>query len=197
MKWAKNLQRYNQNKTVQINPTGDAITCPVWALRRSLTAVPGLSDTAPLLVFTHTGHPMPVSYIRTVWSTAVRRAGADPAVFSLHSLRKASATEAFQGGCTELEVQRHSGWASTAYKDYITTTSHNKISDTLNRAITTSPLLPHNHFLPPTHSQYFILARFGHFYTFILLLHCHVRLYLFINIILWPLLRSLSFFTTT
>ena len=125
IKAGKNLQLFNQRKVVTLFPTGDTLTCPTMAVREALAAAPDLGPTAPLLVFKEKLTPMPTSYIRAEWARTLNRIGEDHTVYSLHSLRKASATLAHSGGCSELEVQRHGGWSSSAYRTYIQTDSTN------------------------------------------------------------------------
>ena len=134
IKAGKNLQWYNQRKTVTLYPTEDEITCPVRAVSRILSETPGLQPSAPLLVFADKHPPMPTSYLRSAWVRTMRIIGADPNMYSLHSLRKASATLAHSGGCSELEVQRHGGWSSGAYRTYIQTDSH-RVTDILSQAL--------------------------------------------------------------
>ena len=135
IKHAKNLQKYNQNKVVRLSPTGDMLTCPVGAVTWALAAMPQATASSPLLAFKDTGRPIPNSHLRAAWGAAVRRAGADPSMYSLHSLRKTAATAAFRAGCTELEIQRHGGWSSGAHRDYIETETANKMNSVLMNAI--------------------------------------------------------------
>ena len=121
IKAGKNLQRFNQQKTVTLSATEDPLTCPVMAVRAVLQLTPNLPASAPLLVFTNKLTPMPTSYLRAEWVRTMHRIGVNHTKYSLHSLRKASATLAHFGGCSELEVQRHGGWSPAAYKTYIQT----------------------------------------------------------------------------
>ena len=46
--------------------------------------------------------------------------GADPALYSLHSLQRGRATTAFRAGVSALDIKRHGNWASDAFWGYIT-----------------------------------------------------------------------------
>ena len=78
---------------------------------------------------------MPTSYLRAEWVGTMK---ADHTLYSLHSLRKASATLAHSGGCSELEVQRHGG----GRRVHIKPTSQ----WTITKSMTFYPLLLINHF---------------------------------------------------
>ena len=128
----QNLQGFDQKKVATLSPTTDSLTCPVRAVCDVMVAVPDLLPSAPLLVFKDKTTPMPTSYIWAEWARTLNHIGEDHTLYSLHSLRKASATLAHSGGCTVLEVQRHGGWSSTGYKTYIQTDSTNVLSQSLN-----------------------------------------------------------------
>ena len=138
IKWGKNLQRFDQKKDITLSPMADPLTCPVKAVEDVLAMSPGLPPHAPLLVFPDTTTPVPTSYLRAEWGRIMTRIGQSTAQYSLHSLRKAAATTAYGGGCTELEVQRHGGWSSSAYRAYLKTQANKKINDILSRSITNS-----------------------------------------------------------
>ena len=137
IKWGKNMQKFDQKKDILLSSTGDSLTCPVRAVSDLLALTPGLPPQAPLLVFPDTDTPVPTSYLRAEWGRIMQRIGQSATQYSLHSLRKAAATTAYGGGCTELEVQRHGGWSSSAYRAYVKTQANKKITDILSRSITT------------------------------------------------------------
>ena len=134
IKAGKNLQRHDQRKTSTLSPTGDPLTCPLKTVRAVLQATPDLPQDAPLLIFVDGTTPIPTSYLRAEWARIMRSIGADHTIYSLHSLRKASATKAHSGGCSELEVQRHGGWSSSAYLTYIQTDTH-RVNDVLSQSL--------------------------------------------------------------
>ena len=131
LKWAKNLQRYNQSKTLRLYPTCEPDSCPVKVVHAMLEAHPAPMPGAPLLVFKKTGLPMTSAYLRSVWATALKSQGSSHVLYGLHSIRKASATQAVHGGCNELEVQAHGGWKSNAHRVYI----YNKHSKKVQMAL--------------------------------------------------------------
>ena len=136
VKWAKNLQLHNQSKVVTIYPTQDPDVCPVGAITKAIHMMATLPRDAPLLVFPGKNTPMPTSYLRGQWAKMLNAIGESTSKYSLHSLRKASATTAYHGGYSELEVQRHGGWSSNAHRIYIRTDSNKKINDILSKTIT-------------------------------------------------------------
>ena len=111
VKWAKNLQKVGQTKSVTLPRLEGSIMCPVAALMANFRAAPTKNAADPLLMFPDTRRPIPTSLIRKKWDAALARAGVQAAKYSLHSSH----------GCTEIEVQRYGGWRSTAYKRYIYT----------------------------------------------------------------------------
>ena len=64
-----------------------------------------LPKNYPLLVFADKSTLIPTSYLRTEWTCTVKKMGVDHTLYSLHGLRKASATPPHMGGCSDLEVQ--------------------------------------------------------------------------------------------
>ena len=141
------LNRRNDNhqdkgwkKSTAIRPTKDSDTAANWRRSyvpsysptrgsRTYTRPPTSKTTTGVQRHTHTNaHVVPTGSMGPRPYTDRRR-------LSLHSLRKASATLAHTGGCSDLEVQRHGGWTSNAYRTYIQTDSH-KVNDVLS----TSPI---------------------------------------------------------
>ena len=135
IKWGKNMQKFDQKKDITLFPTGDSLTCPVRAVKQIMERSQHLPPSAPLLVFPLTDTPVPTSYLRARWGQLMRSIGQNTDLYSLHSLRKASVTTAYGGGCSELEVQRHGGWSSKAHRAYIKTISNRKIGHVLSSSI--------------------------------------------------------------
>ena len=165
---------------VTLNQTADPLTCPVRAVRWALAANASAAATAPLLVFADSLRSIPTSHLRTVWSATLKAVGGDPRMHSLHSLRKASATTVYDAGCTELEVQRHGGWASTAYRTYIRTDAQKKISKALSDSRDNKTLLI-SFFLPPIPYSKFIPHAGMATYFYILYTYHSLNLYIFIS----------------
>ena len=120
VKWAKNMQKVGQQRTVTLPLVPEVALCPVRAIRANIMAVPTKSQKDPLLMLPSRA-PVPCSLVKKTWDTALHVVGVDITTYSLHSLRKAAATQAHAKGCTETEIQRHGGWRSTAYRTYIAT----------------------------------------------------------------------------
>ena len=135
IKWAKNLQRYDERRTMTLWPTGHPGTCPVGAVATVLAATPDLQPTDPLLVIPGSARPLTAGYIRAAWNSILRGMGVAVGQYGLHSIRKAAATNAHKEGCTELEVQRHCGWKSNAYKTYIHTDNSIKVHKALQKSL--------------------------------------------------------------
>lgn len=133
-KWAKNMQANNQSRLLVLAPAPDPRFCPVRAYAHMLTIAPTRYPTQPLLVFPGDGQTMTIPYISRRWKAAQPASPTPP--YTLHAIRRAAATVAFQSGSTELEVQRFGGWASDAHKRYINTHDSCKVNRALVRAIT-------------------------------------------------------------
>ena len=79
----------------------------------------------PLLVFPpHKGGEKPKT-VTVRWLAAMMRfllteVGADSSVYSLHSLRRGGATQAYQAGVDFLSIKRHGKWHSEAFWAYVT-----------------------------------------------------------------------------
>lgn len=69
--------------------------------------VPTRSDDDPCIMYADTHRPVSVEYVRKKWAQHLHRHGVETASLSLHSLRKAAATEAHSQGCPELDIQRY------------------------------------------------------------------------------------------
>lgn len=134
-KWAKNQQLNAQNRDITLLPAQSGILCPVAAVTRMLIDVPTTHPEQPLLVFKADGNPICIPYITRIWNQALKTVGAPEHTFSLHSIRKAAATTAYQSGVPELEIQRFGGWSSHAYKIYISTKASNKVNKALISAL--------------------------------------------------------------
>ena len=119
VKWAKNMQKASQSRNIVMQAVQDKDLCPVATLQAHFALTPSASSIVPLLKYPLSGDPIPLSVIKATWEAALTVQGADTKLYSLHSLRKAAATEADREGCQELLIQRLGGWKSTAYKQYI------------------------------------------------------------------------------
>ena len=113
-----------RGQTRSLSRSGNAILCPVIAAWRLRTIGEEIrtGPTDPFCVYpTKRGKQCHVSI--SVVTDAVRKAarcsGANPRVFSSHSLRSGGATQMFMGGSSDATVQLFGRWKSDAYKLYI------------------------------------------------------------------------------
>lgn len=122
IKHGKNLQRYDQSRTVVMAAATDPILCPVRALHAVLRDSPCQAPKDPIFVFTD-GRPVPSSFVLKQLHIIMRRCGFHDIISqtSLHSIRKAAAMNAHDEGCSELSIQNYGAWQSDAYRSYIRT----------------------------------------------------------------------------
>ena len=137
VKWAKNMQQYTQQKVVHLARAVDPMYCVVAALERHIVACPTRSPSQPLFVFEGSTRPIPVSYVRRVWISANRTARLSHLAYTLHSLRRAAATQAHLQGCDELDIQRFGGWQSNAHRAYIKSDKSSKVNKAIRNALCT------------------------------------------------------------
>lgn len=123
IKFGKNLQKVGQYRHIVLAPASDHQICPVLAVGRVLDQAPSKNETDPVLMFQDTLAPIPASFVARHFHAILHQIGYGSLSkkLSLHSLRKAAATNAFDGGCPELSIKNYGGWSSDAYVSYITT----------------------------------------------------------------------------
>lgn len=136
IKHAKNLQKFNQNKTVIMAVASHAKLCPVSSLRLVLSEVPTQALSDPLFMFRDSRKAVPSSIVLNMLHDVMRRRGHQHLIqkTSLHSIRKAAATNAHLSGCSELSIQNYGGWNSDAHKAYIRT-SNQRVNKSLIDAL--------------------------------------------------------------
>lgn len=122
IKHAKNLQKYNQSRQVLMQPATDPALCPVRALQVVMEDSPCRGPLDPVFVFSDS-QPVPASFVLKHLHIIMRRCGFNDIISqtSLHSIRKAAATNAHDQGCSQLSIQNYGGWQSEAYRSYIRT----------------------------------------------------------------------------
>lgn len=130
IKHAKNLQTIYQTKTVTLASSPNPLVCVVRAVRLMYAAIPTVSLSDPCIMFMDTRRAVPVEHVRKRWLQHLKAHGTETSSLSLHSLRKAAATEAHNQGCNELDIQRYGGWRSNSHRAYITTSQ-----SIVNRAV--------------------------------------------------------------
>lgn len=133
IKHAKNLQTIYQTKTVKLAASPNPSVCVVQAFRRMYADVPSRSEQDSCFMFPDTCRPVPIEHVRRKWNQHLKANGVSTSTLSLHSLRKAAATEAHLQGCSELDIQRYGGWRSNSHRAYISTSQ-----EVVNRAVVTA-----------------------------------------------------------
>lgn len=124
IKWSKTQQGPTVTSVAAPEMPGRTI-CPVQAYRRMLLDVPTTRHLQPMLSFPD-GSPMPISYIDRVWDAALAGMGIPRRLYTLHSLRRIGATEAYaEGTATVQEIQSHEQWKSNAVYEYLPTDPRN------------------------------------------------------------------------
>jgi integrase len=125
VKWAKNMQTMDKPLLLQIPTPHDPAVDPALAFKRMVADTPTRHPNHPLLQL-----PAPDGYriitvrdLRLALSVLLTECDKDPRLFSLHSLRRGGATAAFQQGADPIDIQRHGGWRSSAFYEYVRPTS--------------------------------------------------------------------------
>ena len=135
IKWAKNLQNYDQQKVVHLGRAAKTKYCVVAAIERHIQQCPTVDPSQPLFVFAGSRRPIPVSYVRKAWISANRKARLSHLAYTLHSLRRAAATQAHLQGCHEIDIQRFGGWHSNAHRAYIKSDNSSKVNKAISNAL--------------------------------------------------------------
>lgn len=132
VKYGKNLQKIGQYRNIELIAAIDPTFCPVRAMRTVLLETPTISNIDPLLMFPNNRKPVPTTFLARVLKDHLIKMGLPSlnSIISLHSLRKAAATDAFAGGCPELTIKQYGGWSSSAYTSYINT-NNSRVNNTL------------------------------------------------------------------
>lgn len=124
VKWSKSLQGPTASSVAAPAILG-SVTCPVTAYRRMTSAVPTTHYDQALLCFRDRS-PMPMSYVNKMWSLALTALGIQGRQYTLHSLRRGAATEAYSGGVASIDqIKRHGHWTSDAVHAYLPTDPRN------------------------------------------------------------------------
>lgn len=125
IKKAKNMQRYDQNRTVSMQPTPNNLTCPVSAMYSMFNDTPTFSLSEPVFMFPESRTPVPATFALKQLHGIMAAVGLDDAIdhTSLHSIRKSAATDAYMAGCSEHSIRSYGGWSSSAYRTYIQTSN--------------------------------------------------------------------------
>ena len=123
LKWAKNMQCSLQPKNISIPSVKDESVDPAATFKRMCSLVPA-GPNSPLFMLHH-NQPLTVEKLRSVFRHLCDKIDLDHSVFSLHSLRRGGATEAYIKGATPVDIQRHGAWQSLTFWDYVYPTFNN------------------------------------------------------------------------
>ena len=116
IKAAKNMQRFSQSRKDTVYAAEHQQLCVIHAVRRVIVITPTIVSNQSMFVFSGSNAPMTATSMRSQWQAALRTIGKDSKEFTLHGIRKAAVTTAFDEGQGEWQVQHFGGWASGAYK---------------------------------------------------------------------------------
>ena len=137
LKWSKTMQAAGPASLLPIPTVKIQAIDPVQAYRDMLSLVPTNNPNDPLLLLptaTHNRIPITVSILRQAFHELLVIIGVDPALYSLHSLRRGGATAAFHKGASLMDIQRHGTWTSQAFMHYITANHHSDSKVAMNLA---------------------------------------------------------------
>ena len=91
VKWSKTLQVASDARTITLRRISGSALCPIRALRRAEAVRRDAAPAAPLLQYTD-GQPITIGYVRRRWDLALRALALPSSEYSLHSLRRGSAS---------------------------------------------------------------------------------------------------------
>ena len=118
IKWSKSMQNSTQPQLVPIPNIEPANVDPVRTFKQMMAAVP-VRPEKPMFMLDDQ-NVLTANKLRGVFEYLCNKINIDPDLHSLHSLRRGGATEAYVNGADPKEIQRHGGWASQVFWDYIT-----------------------------------------------------------------------------
>lgn len=119
IKWEKNHQSLTGANTILLPYTNDHFLCPVRAYRTMLAASPRPRSCDPLICFNDRNN-LTVGFIRKAWRAALRRLHQDPALYTLHGLRRGGTTFlASTSKSARSELKEAGRWKSNVYRRYI------------------------------------------------------------------------------
>lgn len=136
IKSGKTLQKTGESRIITLSPAESQEICVVTAMRQMCMDTPTLRATDPLFMF-QDRKPVPTSEVRKHWKTGLLDLGLSAEAYTLHGLRIAAATQAYQEGATELDVQRYGGWKSDSHRTYIRSDQNDSVNKKLIRALQT------------------------------------------------------------
>ena len=131
IKWAKNLNFFDKEFLIPITHIKNSPLCPVLAFTEMIKSIPA-SPSSPAFVYPCQGTLVTITHsdYSKFLSLLLQKSGYNSQLFSPHSLRRGSASLAFQAGVPPLLIQAHGIWKSDAYKEYLKFTMKTKLSVT-------------------------------------------------------------------
>ncbi len=111
------MQSSLQQTTIPIARVKPNKICPVHNFTQMCAQIPAPAD-GPLFML-DTATPLTIDKLRKVFQFLCQQIKIDPHHYSLHSLRRGGATEAYDKGADPLQIQRHGSWASDAFLNYV------------------------------------------------------------------------------
>ena len=130
-KWSKTMQRFDQRRTLVLPPSPDNRMCVVDSFKRMQKDTPVRAPAQPLLLFPGSHHIITARWLTEAFRATLVSLGLNQKDYSLHSLRRSAATNAYAGKHDHLQVQRFGAWSSEAYKQYITARAANTVTSAL------------------------------------------------------------------
>ena len=118
-KWSKTMQLYNQHREVVYPPSQDLLLCPVTTYIQVIKETPTRNPEQPMLVHPDTYQPVSAQWLTQELRHIIMELEGHNDYISLHSLRRSAASEAYQAGFSELQIQHFGTWSSAAYKTYV------------------------------------------------------------------------------
>ncbi len=117
LKWAKNMQSALQPKKIPIPKVPQSSIDPVRAFTQMSQRIVVESHKPLFMLDRET--PLTEDRLRKVFGELCRRIGLSEKDYSLHSLRRGGATQAYVNGAKPLEIKRHGAWASDCFLNYV------------------------------------------------------------------------------
>ena len=98
--------------------------CPVKAITRMLTLKPATAtQDSPLFTVPNSDVPITIPYLSGALHIMLQALNISPQPYSLHSLRRSGATEAYKAGVSYAQIKTHGTWSSDSFWSYISTTT--------------------------------------------------------------------------
>ncbi len=119
LKWAKNMQSALQQTAIPIPRVKQSHMDPTLAFVRMCNAVQTSNNQPLFMLDAHT--MLKLDDLRCAFKLLCVEVGLDPDKYSVHSLRRGGATEAYAGGASALDIKRHGAWSSDCFLNYVAT----------------------------------------------------------------------------